>query len=229
MLTCSVQFGPFYYDATRVPASRVPKSYQDILDPYWRGKLVLQYPNDDDGVLYLFTLIIQRYGFTWLDRLLAQDVLWLRGAAGPAYTIAGAANFISPTASSRVLTFTTLGYSPNPSLLTKSLPTFPEQFMSWGQTSAIFADTPRPESAKLFQAFLLTDAWQAGLIVANPSVRNSLVTRPAQDVFHQNTTQVTGYKEFMVDRQNVEWWRFQMEERIGLAVGPTPASVFTTP
>ena len=126
-----VQFGPFYYDATRVPANRVPKNYLDILDPYWKGKLVLVWPNDDDGVLTLFMLIIGRYGWGWLDALVKQDALWVRGAVGPAYTIVA-------NNSSRVLTFTSLGYPPDPSALTTVNPEYPEQFTSWGQTMAIF-------------------------------------------------------------------------------------------
>lgn len=185
--------------------------------------MVLEYPNDDDGSLYLFSLIIQRYGWSWLDRLNQQDVMWLRGAAGPAYTINQDQN---TTNSARVLTFTTLGYSLGSTTFKKTYPEAPERFMSWSQTCAIFAGTTRPESSKLFEAFLLSDEYQGNLIKTSPSVRNSLITQPSQNVFMQNNTEVSGYSAFMMDRANVEWWRFQVEAVIGLAAGPDPIYVY---
>jgi ABC-type Fe3+ transport system substrate-binding protein len=77
------QFGPFYYDSARVPENRIPKTYLDVLDPYWKGKMALVYPNDDDGVLHLFSLIISKYGFRWLELLNQQDVQWVRGPMQP--------------------------------------------------------------------------------------------------------------------------------------------------
>jgi ABC-type Fe3+ transport system substrate-binding protein len=189
------------------------------LDPFWKSKLVLTYPNDDDGVLYLFSLIIERYGFQWLDSLLKQDVMWVRGAAAATGAI------ISSHASSngsRVLTFSGLGgFTPSTSFLQVRQPEAPDQFMTWAQQAAIFASTPRPESSKLFISFLLSDEWQSSLVVSGaPSIRTSLTG--TNNVFTANNTQPSGYIAFMSRREDVEWWRMQMETNIGLPVGPDP-------
>ncbi|KAG5764525.1 hypothetical protein H9Q72_007414 [Fusarium xylarioides] len=206
------QFGPFYYDSERVPAAKVPKTYADVLDPYWKGKIVLTYPNDDDGVLYQFKLIIQKYGFGWLDSLLKQDVKWVRGATLATRTI------IQDHASNgpRVLTFSGLGvFTPSTDFLKMAKPEAPEQFMTWAQQSAIFKSTPRPNSAKLLASFLLSDSWQTNIAASNaPTVRESLSGK--NNVFKANNTEPLGYIKFMSDRQDVEWWRLQMETEIGL-------------
>lgn len=214
------QFGPFYYDSTIVPANKVPKTYADILDPYWKSKLVLTYPNDDDGVLYLFSLIIERYGFKWLDSLLKQDVMWVRGAAAATGAII---DNHSSGKGSRVLTFSALGgFTPSTSFLQVHQPDAPDQFMTWAQQAAIFASTPRPESSKLFLSFLLSTEWQSTLSASGgPSIRTSLTG--TNNVFMANNTQPSGYITFMGNRENVEWWRMQMETYIGLAKGPDPA------
>ncbi|KAM0227380.1 hypothetical protein ACHAPO_011566 [Fusarium lateritium] len=213
------QFGPFYYDSDRVPADKVPKTYADVLDPYWKGKIVLTYPNDDDGVLYQSKLIIQRYGFEWLDALLKQDVKWVRGATLATGTI------IQDHSSNgaRVLTFSGLGiFTPSTTFLKTVKPEAPDQFMTWAQQSAIFKSTPRPNSAKLLASFLLSNSWQKDIAIRGaPTVRQSLTG--ANDVFKANNTEPLGYIEFMGDRRDVEWWRMQMETQIGLAVGPNPA------
>ncbi|KAH8798648.1 Fe3+ ABC transporter periplasmic protein [Xylogone sp. PMI_703] len=214
------QFGPFYYDSTKVPPERVPKTYADVLDPYWKGKLVLTYPNDDDGVLNLFSLIISKYGFAWFDALTKQDVLWVRGASAASGTIISAHN---STNSSRSLTFTALGgFTPSTNFLKVQQPEAPEQFMSWGQLLGIFASTPRPESAKLFTSFLLSNDYQSSLAATSPVVLNSLNRQYGHNLFEANNTQVTGYITFMNDRARVEWWRMQIETTLGLPVGPDP-------
>ncbi|KAM0204170.1 hypothetical protein ACHAPA_007659 [Fusarium lateritium] len=213
------QFGPFYYDSDRVPTDRIPKTYADVLDPYWKGKIVLTYPNDDDGVLYQFKLIIQKYGFEWLDALLKQEVKWVRGATLATGTIIQDHSSNGP----RVLTFSGLGVFPPQTTFLKTVkPEVPDQFMTWAQQSAIFKSTPRPNSAKLLASFLLSDSWQKKIALSGaPTVRESLTG--ANNVFKANDTEPLGYIEFMSDRRVVEWWRMQMETQIGLAQGPNPA------
>jgi ABC-type Fe3+ transport system substrate-binding protein len=186
--------------------------------------LVLTYPNDDDGVLYLFKLIIQKYGFEWLDALLKQDIKWVRGATAATSTI------IEGNASGdgdRVLTFSGLGgFTPSTSFLKVQQPNAPDEFMTWAQRAAIFNSTPRPQSAKLLLSFLLNDDWQKPIAQRGaPSVRTSLAAQYNNNIFAANNTQTSGYIDFMADREEVEWWRFQMETSIGLAVGPNPVQV----
>lgn len=198
---------------------QVPKSYADVLDPFWKNKIALTYPNDDDGVLYQFVLIIQQHGFSWLDGLLRQNVKWVRGATAATGAII---KDHESTDGSRILSFSGLGgFTPSTTFLKVQQPTLPDRFMTWAQQGAIFKSTQMPESAKLLSAFLLSDAWQKPIAARGaPTVRASLSAD--NDVFASNNTKPLGYIRFMSNRTEVEWWRMQMETSIGLAVGPDP-------
>jgi ABC-type Fe3+ transport system substrate-binding protein len=58
----------YAYNTNLVRAEDLPKSAQDFLKPAFQGKLISVYPHDDDAALYLFHLIVQKYGWSWMDR-----------------------------------------------------------------------------------------------------------------------------------------------------------------
>lgn len=115
----------------------------------------MTYPNDDDGVLYQFKLIIEQHGFAWLDKLLLQNVRWVRGATAATTAIIDDHESAS---GSVILSFSGLGgFTPSTSFLKVQQPRLPDRFMTWAQQGAIFSSTKMPESAKLLSAFLLSD------------------------------------------------------------------------
>jgi ABC-type Fe3+ transport system substrate-binding protein len=225
-------FGMYTYDNTKLSASQIPSSFADLTDPFWKNKLVLTYPNDDDAVCALFANIVSRHGFSWLEGLAANNVTWVRGTATPGYKIVEAHH---QTNSSLALSFSTYA-EVSETWLSTALPTAEgEHIMAWAQSGAIFASTPRPEAAKLFLAWLVSESRQNSTLagVDGPSLRGtggsvlmSLNKKLGVDVYGSDLAQITGFPLFEQDRYQVEWWKNMFEDVLGTAHGVNPLEVY---
>ncbi|ETN41874.1 uncharacterized protein HMPREF1541_03813 [Cyphellophora europaea CBS 101466] len=233
-------FGKFLYDNTRLKASELPKSYADLLEPKWKGKLVLTYPNDDDAVNYLFSIVVGRYGWDWLEALNKQDVQWVRGTATPGYILVEGRDqsktqgnprpkeYLADNAS-RVLSFTTAGYPMSDSSLSWGNPDPPEQYMAWTQTAAIFKSTTRPETAKLFMAFITSQEFQTAMSGGGtlPTLDMSIDRRNGVNPIDESeNTQANGYALFTNNRPMVDWFKMQFETTLGTPQGVSPLDVY---
>lgn len=205
------QFGSLIYNKDKVNKTDLPNSYAAFVDPFWKGKLVLTYPNDDDAVAYLFSIIIDRYGWEWFEAIAQQDVQWIRGTGQPGDVIAA-------DNTTRQLSFTTnLNGSPN--LVEKVLD---EPRLLWPQTAAIMASTTRPESAKLFMSWLSSDEYQQIFASQGQYLTVKDLNSTAGSVWLDPNSGLSHFGTFMGDRANVEWWRLQFETTIGTAQGVSP-------
>jgi ABC-type Fe3+ transport system substrate-binding protein len=205
------------YDTNLVNATQVPTTFNELLDPVWKNKLVLVYPNDDDAVGYLFSLIIDRYGWSWFESLTQQNVRWVRGTGTPA-ALLNAGN------STSALSFTTNLI--NSTHLAQGSTSDPH--VMWPQTGAIFATTPRPESAKLFMNWIMSDEYQSTVVAASglPFTRTGVnATISALDVWTDQSVALAQFGKFEVNREVAEQWRFQFETTLGTAQGPSPLTL----
>jgi hypothetical protein len=62
-----------------VPADQLPRTALDFLTPRYLSKLTITWPNDDDAVRYMFKRIVDRYGWSYLDNLMARQPTFVRG------------------------------------------------------------------------------------------------------------------------------------------------------
>jgi ABC-type Fe3+ transport system substrate-binding protein len=211
-------FGHLIYDTTKLNASSIPPTFESFQDPIWKSKLILTYPNDDDAVAYLFSLIISKYGHSWLANLAANDVQWVKGTASSVYELTRLHN---STDSSRALTFTTGRAGPE-SWWGTSTPD--DQYVTWAQTGAILAGTPRPEAARLFMSWIASSEFQA----KQSSTQYALQSDETSPLL-SNRTQLSGFRLFEQNRATVEWWKNQFEDAIGTPQGPSPLAVYPNP
>lgn len=208
-------FGIISYDSSKINSSLVPTTYESFREPFWKSKLILTYPNDDDAVAYLFSLIVAKYGRSWLQDLAANDVQWVKGTATSQFELSRLHN---STNSSRVLSFTT---SPGAESWWKSsIPN--DQYISWAQTGAIFASTPRPEAAKLFMSWISSPEFQKTRSSTQYALQGNASTNPLLS----NLTQLSGFRLFEQDRAQVEWWKNMYEDVLGTPQGPSPLAVY---
>lgn len=208
-----VSFGSTIYNANVTATSSLPATFVNYLEAKWHDKLVLTYPTDDDAVLFLFKLIIGKYGFDYMRALLAQKPHWVRGTATPAF-------LISSTSNSRAISFTSGGgFAPD---ISEANPQ--DVFMTWPQTGAIFANTKAPETAKLFLNFLMGDEWQQ--VITGGSGYATRRSFDKEGVFNQSSMDPLAYGRFMNDRRAVEAFRFQLESVIGPPQGQDPVDEY---
>ena len=198
------------------------------------GLISLTYPNDDDAVLYLFSCLIQTYGWDIIHALVQQNVTWVRGTATAAMIMA---NDYSDSNSKYLrslprplVSFTTeIAFAPENSLFTSppsspsspsSQITYTSPYMTWPQTGTIFRTTRNPETSKLFLSYLLSSQHQLTMNSSGFATRRSFDTK---GVFKQMPLMDgKGYQKFMMDRRKVEGWRFDFEKILGLPKGGNP-------
>ncbi|KAK1523345.1 ABC transporter [Colletotrichum paranaense] len=193
-----------------------PQEFADFLEPRFKDRLVLTYPNDDDAVLYAFDLIMQQFGYEWFEKLLAQNPRWVRGTGTPVTLLTSPNTTLSATFTAGI------GLAPTVPL-NVSIPTN-GTFVTWAQRAAIFRDAPHPEGAKLLHNFMLSDEYQSAATAAGLwSVRKD-VAPPAgyPGIMDVETTNPVEFERFMGDRVRVERLKLFFEDKIGTAQGLSP-------
>ena len=68
----------FAYSPAQVSEADAPRTIPDFLKPAFKGKIVSTYPHDDDLTLYSNALIVKKYGWGMIDKLLQQDMKFVR-------------------------------------------------------------------------------------------------------------------------------------------------------
>jgi ABC-type Fe3+ transport system substrate-binding protein len=86
----------FYgYNSERVKPEEVPKSAADFLKPAFRGRLVTAYPADDDATLYDFYTIVEKYGWSYMDKYMALQPKFIQGHLGVARSLGSGESLVS--------------------------------------------------------------------------------------------------------------------------------------
>ena len=78
----------YAYNPQAIAGIDVPRSARDFLKPEFNGKVITCYPNDDDVTRYLFYTIVQKYGWQFMDKYMANNPQWVRGHLGTARAVA---------------------------------------------------------------------------------------------------------------------------------------------
>ena len=161
----------YAYNNYLVKPYDVPKSAEDFLAPLFKGKIISCYPQYDDITLYLFYTLVQRYGWEWMTKYMANEPQFIQGHLEVSRSLAAGESLVS------------LDSNPNFSLR--------EQFAGkqvaisfskvdqtpvWAQTAATFKDSPHPNAARLFLNWFLQkdqqtklDTWSPRSDVPSPS------------------------------------------------------------
>lgn len=141
------------YNEDEVAAEDVPQSYEDLLDPAWKGRIAL---NDLDTpnasvVTVMFAMASAKVDDAWLERLADQDVRILADAAAIGQSMASGESDLGFYPLSYVVSDRAKGapiaFAPGTALI--------------GQVgTAVLEGAPNPDAGKLFVSWLLSDTAQ---------------------------------------------------------------------
>jgi len=194
--TVGVNMVSYAYNTQLVAPADVPKSALDFLKPLFLGKLITTDPSEDDAGLIAFKGIIEKYGWDYMDKYMAQK---------PTFVNDGHAN-VSNAVAAGVMLATFDSTSTTPRLKHEGKPI--EAVLSQADkipvflvAAAIFKDAPHPNGAKLFLDWYLAKEQQSrtGTFSARADV-------PPPDGFQPLASYKidSGYRQMLSDESKLE-------------------------
>ena len=198
---------PYAYNPDLVKPSEVPRSALDFLEPRFKGKVVSAYPTDDDSTLYTFYSIVQKYGWSYMDRYMANEPRFIEGHLGVARSIASGESLVTfDTIASFSMEQKNQGQPQ--SIAFSQVDPLP----IWPFTAAIFKSAPHSNAAKLFLSWYLELEQQTKIGTWSP---RSDVPAPYGWNPVMSYKVVNNYREFLANTQQLEELRKRFESYIG--------------
>src|SRR5579863_9978871 len=197
----------YAYNPNLVKPEDVPRSALDFLNPRFKGKVVSCYPADDDATLYDFYSIVQKYGWSYMDRYMANQPNFIQGHLGVARSIASGENLVTFD------TIATISMDQKNLRLAQAV-AFPQSdpLPIWPFTAAIFKSAPHPNAAKLFLTWYLSPEVQTKM--GNWSPRSD-VPAPYGWKPILSYKVVNSYRDFLTNTKHREELRKRFEAYTG--------------
>jgi iron(III) transport system substrate-binding protein len=159
--TAFALLSPIGYNTTLVKPEEAPRSFADLLDARWKGKIIKGRP-DYSGTIFTATFQIARdLGWSYFERLARQQVVQVRSASEPPNRLAAGASAVAADGASSALTLLKEQGAPVE-------PVYPAEGTPIAiAPSAVFRSAPSPNAARLFQSFLFSFEAQELLVRAS--------------------------------------------------------------
>jgi iron(III) transport system substrate-binding protein len=138
------------YNTNLVKREDAPKSYADLLDARWRGKLVKAHPSYSGAILTVTYLLVRELGWSYLEKLAQQRVMQVQSAADPPKKIQIGERAVMTEGNDYNLAL--LKEQGQPVEAVYPIEGSPLIVVSCG----IFRNAPNPNAARLFQSFMFS-------------------------------------------------------------------------
>jgi iron(III) transport system substrate-binding protein len=137
------------YNTNMVKPEEAPKSFADLLDPKWKGKIVKAHPGYS-GTIMTATYQMQRdLGWSFFEQLAKQNIMQVQSSADPPKKLdLGERAVMADGNEYNIFQMKEAGRPVEPVYATEGSP------LIIGP-NGIFKSSPNPNAAKLFQAFCL--------------------------------------------------------------------------
>src|ERR1700704_2195910 len=164
------------YNPTLVKPEDAPKSFADLLDPKWAGKMVKGHPAYSGTIMTATFQIVRELGWEYLEKLSKQRVMQVQSSTDPPKKLAlGERAIMADGNEYGVVLLKEAGQPVEPIYPTEGTPTI-------SGPSGIFVTAPHPNAARLFQAWLHTRETQQFFIdfTAQYSVHAQVQSKPGR-------------------------------------------------
>ena len=147
-VTTRILISPFGYNTNLVKKEDAPKSFADLLDPKWKGKLVKAHPAYSGTIMNATFEIARDLGWEYFEKLAAQNVMQVQSATDTPKRISlGERAVMVDGAGYLVIRYKEAG---QPVEII-----YPEEGTPLGAgPSAVFKAAPNPNAARLFQNWM---------------------------------------------------------------------------
>ena len=136
------------YNTRLVTSDRAPKSYADLLDPKWKGKLVKAHPGFSGAILTATFLLVREFGWPYFEKLAQQKIMQVQSAADPPKKVQVGERAVMADGNDYVLEL--LKSRGQPVELVYPVEGSPLIIVENG----VFRSAPNPNAARLFQSFI---------------------------------------------------------------------------
>lgn len=207
----SVVLLTYAYNTKLVAPADVPRSALDFLKPQFAGKLVTAYPADDDATLYVFATIAAKYGWSFMDKYMAQRPNFIQGHLPELRSVADGSNAVTFDSTSSTTGALKKAGQPIEFAFSDSdaMPTF---FV----TAGIFRDAPHPNAARLFLNWYMAKDQQSRL--GTFSARSDVDPPAGLKPLSAYNIEAAGYRHFVGDDALLADLRRKMETYTGPVV-----------
>src|SRR6201995_4159955 len=138
------------YNTRLVKPEEAPKSWADLLDPKWAGKMVKGHPAYSGTIMTATFQLVRELGWEYFEKLSKQRVMQVQSSTDPPKKLAlGERAVMADGNEYGVVLLKEAGQPVEPIYPTEGAPTI-------SGPTAIFVSAPHPNAARLFQAWLHT-------------------------------------------------------------------------
>ncbi|MEX2034880.1 MAG: extracellular solute-binding protein [Xanthobacteraceae bacterium] len=172
------------YNTDLVKAEEAPKSFADLLDPKWKGKLIKAHPGYSGTIMTATYQITRDLGWGYLEKLAQQSVMQVQSASDPPKKLALGERAVQADGNEyNLFQLKERGRPVEPVYATEGTPLIVGP-------NAVFKNAPNPNAARLFQNYCFSAECQQLIVDAGGlrSVHPQAKERPGRKPFKEIKT-----------------------------------------
>jgi iron(III) transport system substrate-binding protein len=173
---------PIGYNTNLVKAAEAPKSYADLLDPKWMGKIVKAHPSYSGTILTATFQMSRDIGWSYFEKLAQQKIMQVQSASDPPKKLAlGERAIMADGIEYGLFQLKERGQPVELVYATEGTP------LIIGP-NAVFKRAPNPNAARLFQSYCFSPECQklivdtGGLRSAHAQVKDKAGRKPLSEI-----------------------------------------------